>query len=96
MREVLRRERDGRRREVDARDARAVARETDEIGAGAASDLEHPAAAVLIERHQPRQMVQLFEMVLLEIGKKSGRARRMRRDVEVVNVCIPVRANGAL
>ena len=73
-----------------------MARESNQIGAGAASDLEHAAAAILIERHEPRQMVQLLEMILLEIGEEAGRARRMRRDVEVVNVRVPVRAHGAL
>ena len=73
-----------------------MAREADQIGAGAASDLEHAAPAKLIERYQPRQMMQLLEMILLEIGEEAGRARRMRRDVEVVNVRVPVRAHGAL
>ena len=52
--------------------------------------------AELVERHEPRQMVQLLEMILLEIGEEPRRARRMRRDLEVVNVRVPVRANGAL
>ena len=61
----------------------------------------HPTSStrrprILIERHEPRQMVQLLEMILLEVGEEAGRARRVRRDVEVVNVCVPVRAHGAL
>ena len=73
-----------------------MTREADQIGAGAASDLEHAAPAELIERHEPRQMVQLLEVILLEIGEEAGRAGRMRRDVEIVNVRVPVRAHGAL
>jgi hypothetical protein len=37
----------------------------------AASDFEHAAAAVAVERHQPRQVVELLEMVLLEVRKES-------------------------
>ena len=71
-REILRRQRDRRRREVDAGDHRAVSREANQIGAGAASDLEHAAAAILIERHETRQMMQLLEVILLEIGEEAG------------------------
>ncbi len=73
-----------------------MTRESNQIGAGSASDLEDAASAELVERHEPRQMVQLLEMILLEIGEEARRAGRMRRDVEVVNVCVPVRAHGAL
>ena len=67
----LRRQRDRRRGEVDAGDLCAVSRESDQIGAGAASDFEHAAAAILVERHEPRQMMQLLEMILLEIGEEA-------------------------
>ena len=95
-REVLRRERDRGRCEVDAGGPGAMTYERDQIGAGAASDLQNAAPAELIERHEPRQMVQLLEVILLEIGEEAGRAGRMGRDVEIVNVCVPVRAHGAL
>ena len=55
-----------------------MTRESNKIGAGAASDFEHAATAKLVERHEPRQMVQLLEMILLEIGEEAGRARRVR------------------
>ena len=73
-----------------------MTRESNQIGAGAASDLQDAAPAKLVERHEPRQMMQLLEMILLEVGEEAGRARRVRRDVEVVNVRVPVRAHGAL
>ena len=95
-REVLRGERDRRRREIDAGDVGAMARESNQVGARAASDFEHAAPAKAVEGHETRQMVQLFEVILLEIGEEARRARRMRRDVEVVNVRVPVRAHGAL
>jgi len=38
-------------------------------------------------------MMQLFEMVLIEIVEESARADGMPRDLEVVNVMIPVGAN---
>jgi hypothetical protein len=39
-------------------------------------------------------VVQLFEMVLIEVGEEARRADRMGRDFEIVNVPVPVLANG--
>ena len=52
-------------------DHRAAAGESDQIGSGTASDFEHAASAIPIEGNQPRQMVQLLEVVLLEIGEET-------------------------
>jgi hypothetical protein len=41
-------------------------------------------------------VMQFFEVVLLEVGKETRRPRRMRRDVEIVNMGVPIRAYGAL
>jgi hypothetical protein len=37
-------------------------------------------------------VVQLFEVVLVEIGEESGGSDRVRRDGEIVDVRVPVRA----
>ena len=94
--EILDGERDRRRCEVDACRPRAVPREANQIGSRPASDFEHAAASILLERHEAWQMMQLLEVILLEIGKEAGRARRVRGDLEIVNVSVPVRADSAL
>jgi hypothetical protein len=38
-------------------------------------------------------MMELLEMILIEIVEKSARADRMFRDLEIVNVTIPVLAD---
>ena len=96
QRKVLRCERDRGRCEVDAGDLRAMTREPNQVGARSASDLKDATPAKLVERHEPRQMVQLLEMILLEVGEEAGRSGRVGRDVEVVNVRVPVRTHGAL
>jgi hypothetical protein len=73
-----------------------MARESNQIRTRAASDFQHSPTAKLIERYESRQMMQLLEVILLEIREEPGCARSMRRDVEVVNVRVPVRTNGAL
>jgi hypothetical protein len=73
-----------------------VACKSNQIRACAASDLQDTAAGESIERYEARQMVELLEMVLLEVGKKSGRPRRVRRDLEIVDVRFPIRTNVAL
>ena len=76
--EVLSRERDRGRREIDARHVGAPFGEPDEVRPGAAADFEDALSTVAIEVDQPRQVVQLFEMVLIEIGEETRRAHRMR------------------
>ena len=49
--------------------------EPDQVRARAAADVEHPLAAVAVEVDQPRQMVQLLEVILIEIGEELARAR---------------------
>ena len=93
LREILARQRDRGRRQIDAGDDRAAARETHQIGAGAAADFEHAPAAVAVEVDEPQQVVQLLEMILIEIGEEARRADRMRRDLEIVNVPVPVLAD---
>ena len=72
---------------------RAAAGEPREVHAGAAADLEHRAAAIAVEVDEPQQMVQLFEVVLIEIVEEPARADRMLRDLEIVDVPLPVLAD---
>ena len=71
----------------------AAAGEAGQIDRRAAADFEHRSAAVAVEIHEPEQMVELLEMILIEIVEKPARADRMPRDLEIVNVLIPVRAD---
>ena len=91
--EIGARQVDGRGREIDADDAGASLREASQVHAGAAAHLEHPASAIAVEVHQAQQVVQLLEMVLVEVVEESARADRMRRDLEVVDVLVPVFAD---
>ena len=71
----------------------AALRESREIHARAAADFEHRSAAIAVEVHEPQQVMQLFEVILIEIVEEAARADRMPRDLEIVNVLFPVRAN---
>ena len=91
------RQRDRRRRQVHAGDDRRPLGEPHQVGPGAAADVEHPLAAIGVEVDQPRQVVQLLEVVLIEIGEELPRARTgWRADVEIVDVVVPVVANGGV
>jgi hypothetical protein len=41
-------------------------------------------------------MMELLEMILLEIGEEALRARRMRCDLQIVDVRISISSNGVL
>ena len=62
-----------------------------EVDAGAAADFENRSAAIAVEVDEPEQVMELFEMILVEIVEKAARADRMPRDLEIVNVLVPVR-----
>ena len=64
-----------------------------QVDAGAAADFENRSAAIAVKGHEPQQMMELFEMILIEIVEKAARADRMPRDLEVVNVPVPVLAH---
>ena len=91
--EVRLRKRDGRRSEIDAGHLGASLREARQIDAGAAADFEHRPASIAVEVDEPQQVVELFEVVLVEIVEESTRADRMTRDLEVVDVPFPVVAH---
>ena len=77
---------DGRRGEVDAGDVGAAFREPRQIDAGAAADFENRSAAIAVKVHEPEQVMELLEMVLVEIVEEPARADRMPGDLEIVNV----------
>ena len=93
LREIRACQLDGRRREVHAGDLGPSLREPGQVHAGAAADLENRSAAVAVKGHEPQQVVELFEMVLIEIVEKPAGTDRMRGDLEVVNVLVPVHAD---
>jgi hypothetical protein len=61
-----------------------------EVGANPAANLEEPAVTEAVERHQPRQVVQLVEPVLVEILEEVAAADRMARHLQVVDARVPV------
>ncbi len=91
--EIRLREADRGRGQVDARHACASPGKPGQVHARAAPDLEDPAAAVAFEVHEPEQVVELLEMVLIEVVEESARADRMPRDLEIVYVPFPVLAD---
>ena len=91
--EVGIRERDRGRRNVDPDRPRATSCETNQIGPRTAANIEDAPAPVRAEIDQPYQMVQLFKMVRIEIAEKPRGSHGVRRDLEVVDVLIPVAAN---
>ena len=84
---------DGRRGEIDAGDRGAALRETGQVDAGAAADFENRSPAVAVKGHEPQQMVELFEMVLVEVVEKAPGTDRMARDLEIVDMVVPVGAH---
>ena len=84
---------DGGGGEIDAGDRRAAPGKPDQIDAGAAADFENRSAAVAVKGHEPQQMMELLEMVLVEIVEKAAGTDRMTGDLEIVNMPVPVRAH---
>ena len=93
LREVLSGERDRRRRDIDATDEGAAFREANEIGTGAAADVEHTFAAIAVEVHETQEVVQLLEVILVEIGEEGAGPWRLSADLEIVDVLVPVVAD---
>src|SRR6476620_6825994 len=93
MREVGFRQFNRRVRDVYPRHGRAALREPGEIYCGPATDLEYRFAAISVEIDEPQQMVQLFEVILIEICKELARSNRMAGDREIVDVPLPVGAH---
>ena len=91
--EILLRESNRRRRQIDAGHDGSATGKSHEIGAGAATHFEHLTAGVAVEVHQTKQVMKFFEMVLLEIGEESWRADWMFGDLQIVNVTVPVLSN---
>src|SRR4029077_10283462 len=67
--------------------------ETSQVDGRPAADFKNHSAAIAVKVHEPEQVMQLFEVVLVEVVEETARTDRMPRDLEVGNVLIPVRAN---
>ncbi len=93
QREVAAREIDRRRREIDAGDAGAAAREAHEIGADAAADFEQFLIAEAVEVDQARQVMQLVEPIVVEVVEELARADRLRGHLQIVDALVPVVLN---
>jgi len=86
-------ERDGRRGQVDAGHAGAAPRKAREVDPRAAAHLENHPAPVAVKLHEPQQVMELFEVILVEIVEEAPGPDRMPRDRQVVDVMIPVAAH---
>ena len=82
---------DGRRGEVDAGHDRAALGEPRQVDAGAAADLENRSPAIAVKVDEPKQVMQLLEMILVEIVEEPARAYRVSRETSRSWMCaIPV------
>src|SRR5205085_5395362 len=72
LREVLLRERNCRRGQIDTGDLGAGLREAHQIDSGATADLEHALATVRVEIDHPGQVMELLEMILVESREEAG------------------------
>ena len=93
LRKVCSGERDRRLGEIDTGHLGAAPGKPREIHAGAAADLEHRAAAPAAKIDEPKQVVKLLEMILIEVVEEAARSDRMPGDLEVVDVPFPVFAH---
>ena len=93
LRKVGPRQLDGRRRQIHAGNLRAAFRKPRQIHAGATADLENHSSAVAVKPDEPEQVMKLFEMVRVEIIEKTSTPDRVTRDLEIVDVAVPVRAH---
>ena len=64
-----------------------------EIDARTAADVEHTPPRGTGKFDEALQVVELFEVVLIQIREKAGRADLVARDRQIVNVRVPVRAH---
>ncbi len=71
----------------------AAFREARQVDTGSAADFENRFASVAVKRDEPEQVMELFEMILVEIVEEAARSDRLAADLEVVNVLVPVRAD---
>jgi glycerol-3-phosphate dehydrogenase len=76
--------------QVDAGGDRASLREAGKIDGGAAPHFEDGQTPVIVEVHQPEQVVQLLEVVLVQVVEETARPHRMPGDLEIVDVLLPV------
>ena len=86
-------ERDGRVRQVDAGDVGASFREPRQVDSGPASHFENVFPPAAVEWHELEQMMELLEMIVIEVVEEAARSNRMFRDLEIVNVMVPVGAD---
>src|SRR5438876_210639 len=84
---------DRRTGNIDPGDVGAALRKPGDVDAGATPDLENAAPPVSVKADETRQVMKLLEVILIEVVEESARADRMPRDLEIVNMLIPVRSN---
>ena len=91
--EVGARQRNRRRREIHAGDVGAALREAGKVDACPAADFEYRAAPPAVEVDESQQMVELFEVILIEVIEEAAASDRVGRDLEIVDVPFPVFAD---
>ena len=91
--EILPRQVDGTLGDIDPGCSGTGPGKPDNLHARPAAHIEHVLSFPLVEVNQIEQVVEFFEVVLVEIGKKPGRSRGVLRDLEIVDVGIPIGAD---
>ncbi len=74
-------------------DPGASSGESDHFHTGPAPHIKYIFVFPLVKVHEVQKMVQFFKVVLIEIRKKASRPGRMRGDLKVVNMGIPIVAD---
>src|SRR5262249_31573583 len=80
-------------RHIDARYDGAAFGKPGQIDGGSAPHFEHRLATITVEVDEPQQMMQLFKVILIEVLEESARPNGMLRDLEIVDVPLPVGAH---
>ena len=84
---------DRRAGNVDPGNIGAALRKPGQVDASATPDLENAAPSVTVKADETRQVMKLLEVILIEVVEESARPDGMTRDLEIVDVLIPVRPN---
>jgi hypothetical protein len=81
---------DCRRGDVGAGHVGSAPRKPRKVHARSTADVQNRTATVAVKVHEPEQMVQLLEMVLVEIVEEFARPRRVPGNLEIMDMRVPV------
>ena len=79
--------------DVDPGHDGAAPGESGQIHGRPAANLQHRLAMVSVEVHEPEQMMQFLEMILIKVLKEAARPHRMLCDLQIVDMPFPISAH---